>query len=162
MEQNDGERKPLSPEQLKGRALAMLTRREHSQVELQRKLLEQGALPEQVNELLEELVTRNLQSDERFAEVYIRSRAVRGYGPLVITAELKTKGMMAEQVAEALEASGYDWDAQASEVRARRFGAATPQSPKEKAKQYRFLQYRGFSGQAIKSAMQGGFADDFE
>lgn len=133
----------------------MLARREHSRAEIRRKLLDQGAESEPVDSLLDELAERKLQSDERFTEMFVRSRAERGYGPMAIQAELKQKGIAAEQTAAALENSGYDWFEQAKEVRTRRFGEALPSVPREKARQLRFLQYRGFGGQSLMRLLQG-------
>lgn len=154
-----GEGEEPSPEQLKGRAFAMLGRREHTRAELRRKLEEKGGAKELVEPLLDELVDRKFQSDERFAEMYVRSRAERGYGPLVIRQELKEKGVSAELITEAMDASAYDWEEQAVQVRLKRFGEEQPSVPKEKARQMRFLQYRGFTGQQLKRAFSGSLAD---
>lgn len=139
---------------LHGRALGMQARREHSCQEIRRKLLDLGGEPVQVDTILSELVSRRLQSDERFAEIYVRSRAERGYGPRVIEAELRGKGLDPELQAAALLTSGYDWTEQAGLVRQRRFGRALPAEPRERARQMRFLQYRGFSGAQISQALR--------
>ncbi len=139
---------------LHGRALAMQARREHSCQEIRRKLLDLGGEPALVDTILSDLVGRRLQSDERFAEIYVRSRAERGYGPRVIEAELRGKGLEPELQAEAMKASGYDWTEQAGLVRQRRFGKALPEEPRERARQMRFLQYRGFSGTQIGRALR--------
>ncbi|HEX4870096.1 MAG TPA: regulatory protein RecX [Moraxellaceae bacterium] len=135
-----------TPDALRGRALALLTRREHSRVELERKLVELGGAATDVAAVLDELVERRLQSDERFAEVFVRSRAEKGYGPRAIAADLRARGLDAGQVEAALADSGYDWLRRALEVRQARFGRQLPLDPREKARQLRFLQYRGFSG----------------
>ena len=144
----------VSPEALRGRALALLTRREHSRSELRRKLAESGGAAEDIEPLLEELAQRRLQSDGRFAESFIRSRAERGYGPRMIAADLKARGLDAEAVSQALAGSGYDWAEQAVAARQRRFGRDLPQEPREKARQMRFLQYRGFTGADIGLALR--------
>lgn len=131
---------------LRGRALALLTRREHSRVEIERKLLDQGGAAPLVAQVLDELAERRLQSDERFAEVFVRSRAQKGQGPRTIAADLRGRGLDGEQVSAALEASGHDWTRRAGEVRQARFGRELPTEPRERARQMRFLQYRGFSG----------------
>ncbi|MGH8492262.1 MAG: regulatory protein RecX [Moraxellaceae bacterium] len=143
-----------SPEFLHGRALAMQARREHSRQEIRQKLLDLGGLPLVVDSLLDALVQRRLQSDERFAEIYIRSRAERGYGPRVIEAELRAKGLAAELQEQALAASGYDWLEQAQLVRQKRFGRVLPAEMRERARQMRFLQYRGFSGSHVSQALR--------
>lgn len=150
----------LTPDGIRGRALAMLTRREHSRVELERKLGDLGAQPPLVSEVLDELVERHLQSDERFAEVFVRSRAQKGHGPRSIGADLRSRGLDAEQVAAALAASGYDWAERAAEVRQDRFGRALPADPREKARQLRFLQYRGFSGADCARALRCEVPDE--
>ncbi len=149
-----------SPEFLKGRALAMLGRREHSRTELRRRLLDLGGQSEQVDDLLEELVRRRLQSDERFAEVFVRSRAERGYGPVVILADLKSRGLAADEAQGFLSASGYDWSEQAVKARDRRFGASLPKEARDKARQLRFLQYRGFTGAQSGHALRCGAVEE--
>lgn len=148
----------VSPEFLHGRALAMQARREHSRQEIRQKLLELGGETLQVEQLLDELVRRRLQSDDRFAEIYVRSRAERGYGPRVIEAELRSRGLAAELVQEAMAGSGYDWAEQAVLQRQKRFGRSQPAEMKEKARQVRFLQYRGFSGSQVSQALKGGWS----
>lgn len=132
----------------------MLTRREHSRVELERKLGGLGADAPLVAEVLDELAERRLQSDERFAEVYVRSRVQKGYGPRAIGADLRGRGLDAEQVGAALVASGYNWTERAAEVRQARFGRHLPADSREKARQLRFLQYRGFSGADCARALK--------
>ncbi|HEX6592558.1 MAG TPA: regulatory protein RecX [Moraxellaceae bacterium] len=144
----------LTPDAVRGRALAMLTRREHSRVELERKLGGLGAEAPLVAEVLDELAERRLQSDDRFAEVLVRSRVQKGYGPRSIAADLRARGLDAEQVAAALAASGHDWSERCIEVRQSRFGRQLPTDPREKARQLRFLQYRGFSGADCARALR--------
>lgn len=143
-----------SLELLQGRALAMQARREHSRQEIRQKLLDLGGTPDAVDPLLDALIQRRLQSDVRFAEIFVRSRAERGYGPRVIEAELRGKGLAPELLEEALSGSGYDWLAQAVLVRQKRFGQSLPSDMKEKARQVRFLQYRGFTGSQVSQALR--------
>lgn len=143
----------LTPDALRGRALAMLGRREHSRAELERKLDRLADAP-LVADVLDELAERRLQSDDRFAEVFVRSRAEKGYGPRAIGADLRSRGLDAEQVAAALAASGYDWALRCHEVRQARFGRLLPADPREKARQLRFLQYRGFSAADCAQALR--------
>jgi regulatory protein len=139
----------------------MLSRREHSRFELQRTLLELGAEEHILQRVLDELCEQRLQSDERFAEVFIRSHAERGCGPVAITRELRERGLAAEFIGEALTKAGYDWGVQARAVRDRRFGGACPSDLKERARQYRFLQYRGFTGAQIAAALgRATFSED--
>lgn len=146
---------------LHGRALAMQARRDHSCQEIRKKLLELGGEASLVEAILADLLSRRLQSDERFAEVYVRSRAERGYGPRVIEAELRSKGLSAELQEEALSGSGYDWLEQAVLARQRRFGRSLPADIKEKARQARFLQYRGFTGSQVSQALRCELPDEY-
>lgn len=151
---------PPSLESLRGRALALLTRREHSRAELEERLRATGAAAEQVAALLQELVERNLQSDARFAEAFVRSRVLRGQGPRVIAAELRQRGVDPELAGAALEAAVTDWRARAAELRRRRFGDSPPADARERARQMRFLQYRGFSGEQIRQVLGGSPESD--
>lgn len=151
---------PLTREALHGRALAMLTRREHSAGEIRDKLREMGGDVGLIDAVIAELQVRKLQSDERFAESFVRSRAERGYGPRVIEMALRERGIDKESAHLALEASGYDWREQAVEVCQRRFGQSPASSQKERARQLRFLQYRGFAGAEISAALKGRLPDE--
>jgi regulatory protein len=157
---DDSVSEPPSPEALRGKALALLTLREHSQAELREKLQAKGGKPADVEAVIEDLVESRLQSNERFAEAFVRSRVVRGRGPQVIRAELKSRGLDADAAAEALGAASCDWLAQAAEVRERRFGSSLPAEQKEKARQIRFLQYRGFTGAQISRVLRGALVDE--
>lgn len=150
----------LSHDALRGRALALLTRRDHSRQELSRKLLDQGGQADIVEAVLDELRERGLQCDTRFAELFVRSRAERGSGPRSIMADLRGRGIEAELVEQALLASTYDWQEQANTLRQRRFGRAVPEEMREKARQLRFLQYRGFSGAQAAKALRCDPPDD--
>ena len=68
-------------------------------------------------------------------------------------------GLEAALVADVLAESGQDWNELAAEVRCKKFGASLPADFNRKAKQMRFLQYRGFSAEQINAAMK---QDDWE
>jgi len=151
---------PLTREALHGRALAMLARREHSAGEIRDKLHEIGGDAGMIDAVIVELQERKLQSDERFAESFVRSRAERGYGPRVIEMALRERGIDKESACIALEGSGYDWRAQAVDVCRRRFGRSPASNPKERARQLRFLQYRGFAGSEVSAALKGQLPEE--
>ena len=150
----------ITREALHGRALAMLARREHSAGEIRDKLRDIGGDDFQIDAVIADLQFRKLQSDARFSESFVRSRAERGYGPRAIEMGLRERGIDRESASLAMEASGYDWCEQAIDVRQRRFGADLPKEPRERARQMRFLQYRGFAGREISVALKGGGHDD--
>lgn len=138
----------------------MLARREHSRSEIRQKLTELGGLQADTEQVLDDLVARRLQSETRFAEIFVRSRAERGYGPRSIEADLRAKGLDADQLVLALSESGYDWVQQAMEAREKRFGRPLPREPKEKARQMRFLQYRGFTHAQLSRALRQTSPDE--
>ena len=139
---------------LRGIALDLLARREHSVQELREKLLSKtgedhaSLVPDVINALENE----RLVSDERFAAVFVRYRAGKGYGPQVIRQELRQRGVMAELVAEAIESGEQDWFELARQACRKRFGSRPPKDWPETAKRLRFLQYRGFSGEQARQA----------
>ena len=77
----------------------------------------------------------------------------KGQGPIRIRAELKKRGVSAELVQLHVYDAGQDWHALACEVRGKKFGDAIPAEFKEKAKQMRFLEYRGFDIEQINAAV---------
>ena len=144
---------PLSAQSLRSKALAMLTRREHSEYELHQKLAELGANDEQILLILTELKAQNWQNDERFCQTLIRSYARKGHGDMVIKQELKQRGILNTDLIN-IEFEAYDWFALAQEARAKKFGTELPTERKEQARQYRFLQYRGFSSEQCWHALK--------
>ena len=130
-----------------------LARREHGFDELVDKLCDRGFEPEVVVAELSRLREEGLQSDRRFAEAFVSSRFRQGKGPQRIRAELRAKRVSDGLVDEALRESEFDWGALARDVRVRKYGEAVPETFELKAKQMRFLTYRGFSQEQISVAM---------
>jgi regulatory protein len=145
-----------NPERARAAGMALLARRDFASGELRRKLTHRGYAEEAVAEAIADLVTEGVLNDARFAEHYVSYHAERGEGPLRIEAELTEHGLPAELIQAAL-AAGPDWKARAREVRIRRFGAEVPETWPQKAKQGRFLQYRGFSSDHIRAALGPDF-----
>lgn len=125
----------------------LLARREHSRVELQRKLRKRFE-PVDVDRALATLAVENLQSDERFARSFTRDRMLRGIGPLRIDAELRQRGVDRQWIERALAAvpreEDMHWQDIARDVLLRKFGEGPPEDLREKARRHRFLSYRGF------------------
>jgi len=134
-------------------AMDYLARREHGGAELQAKLEKAGFDTDVARNVIARLVADGLQSDERFVEAFIRSRIGKGKGPARIRAELHEHGVNDSLVAAGLRAAGEDWDALALEVRMKKFGSAAPADFRDKARQMRFLQSRGFDAESIQSAV---------
>ena len=134
-------------------AVRLLARREHTREELRRKLLDKGYAPEIVEPVIEKLAGKRLVSDDRYISSFVHAHSRRGHGPTRIRAELRQRGIEATRVEEEFERAGVDWVALAAQVRRRKFGAAAPKSLTERAKQSRFLQYRGFEADQIRAAL---------
>jgi regulatory protein len=141
------------PKKARKKAMDLLARREHSRDELCRKLEKAGFDAEIAFDAIARLGDEGLQSDERFVESFVQSRINQGKGPARIRAELGQKGVVDAIIDRALETSGADWYALAGEIRAGKFGTELPSEFKEKARQMRFLQYRGFESDHIQSAV---------
>lgn len=137
-------------------ALDLLARREHSRLELERKLTSRDHADALVGAVLDELEAEGLLADARFAAEFIRTRVTRGQGPLRIRAELRQRGVTDYEAA--LQSAGCDWVRLARAARVRRFGDETAESYREKARQARFLAQRGFTTEQIRDALE--FADD--
>jgi regulatory protein len=133
-------------------AVKLLARRDFASTELKQKLQAQGFDASVVDEAVGELTSGGILNDARYAEQFVTHHAERGQGPVRISALLKEQGLPDETIEAAL-AAGPDWRARAREVRIRRFGLREPATWPEKAKQGRFLQYRGFSSDHIRAAL---------
>jgi regulatory protein len=130
-----------------------LARREHTQAELRAKLAERDFSANEIESAVAALVADGLVSDERFAENFIAARMRKGQGPVRIRMDLQQRGVSAELIALHLDARSPEWLRLAREVRIKKFGVEIPADFKEKARQMRFLEYRGFTTTHIQSAM---------
>lgn len=135
-------------------AVRLLSRREHSTEELKRKLAAKGHPEASIEAVLDKLGKKQWVSDERFATNYVHHHARRGQGPVRIRAELRQQGITDAQIQQEVGAAGRDWNGLAGEVRRRKFGADLPRTAAERAKQARFLQYRGFNSDQIRAALK--------
>jgi regulatory protein len=135
------------------KAMDLLARREHAREELERKLAAAGFAAELAADAVEKLAQEGLQSDRRFVESFVQSRIRQGKGPLRIHADLGQRGVAAGLVDEVLAQVGEDWYALAREARVKKFGPSRPAEFRDKARQMRFLQYRGFEPDQIQAAV---------
>lgn len=133
-------------------ALQYLARREHSQRELQRKLLGLGHVAEDVAQALRQLQTDGYLSDQRYAQMATRSLLARGKGPLLLRQKLGDAGI-AGAMAEAALPTDLDWEQQARQVLQRRFGMEAPADLKAWAQRARFLLARGFGEHQVRAAL---------
>ena len=141
---------PDTPAELKARALRHLVRREHSRAELARKLAPHAESPEAVEAVLDLLLSRKQQSDERFAEERVRVLS-RKFGAAKIRQDLKARGISDDISARV--SSGPDELERAKAILQRKY--REPATTREEgAKRARFLQSRGFSFDVIRSLLK--------
>ncbi len=130
-----------------------LARREYGRQELVRKLIGKGFDGGVAEIAVARLSDEGLQSDARFAESFVQSRINQGKGPVRIRQELCQRGIGDGAIEQAIGEADPDWCALAREIRAKKFGMTRPADFAEKARQMRFLQYRGFEQGAIQAAV---------
>jgi regulatory protein len=139
---------------LKGRALRLLSGREHSRSELERKLAAHEEEPGQLRRVLDDLQAKGFIDHARVAESLIHRRAGK-LGAARIRQELQAKGLDAELVAQTVAGLRDTEFHRAREVWRRKFDAA-PADAAERGKQARFLAARGFDGEVIRRVLSGG------
>ena len=144
---------------LKGRALRYLSMREHSRLELGRKLSRYAEEGDDVEALLDFLEKNNWLSHERFSESLVHRRSAR-FGNSRIMAELQSHGLGGEALQEVKAGLAGTETARARELWQRRFGTVAT-DPAERNKQMRFLMQRGFSQRAVFSALKGEPEEEF-
>jgi regulatory protein len=138
-------RQPLS---LKGRALSLLSRREHSRKELTQKLLAHADSESQLEAVLDEMEKLNFLSNDRFIESVVHRKGQR-FGVMKLRQELAGHGLDSDKVKQALDGAKATEYERAQEVWKRKFDRPATDIA-EKAKQMRFLASRGFSGEIVR------------
>ena len=133
-------------------AMNLLARREHSRLELAKKLRKRDYESSEIDDVLSALENENLLSDQRFSEAYANMRANRGLGPVRIRLELNDRGVADNLISAALARHESSWFERAEGVRQKKFGDP-PENIEAKAKQLRFLQYRGFTNDQIREVL---------
>ena len=147
------------PPSLKARALRLLSAREHSRLELSRKLARYAEEGDDIGALLDWLEKNKWLSEERFSESLIHRRSAR-YGNSRILAELQTHGIKGEALQDLKAGLAEDEVARCCEVWRRKFAGKVAEDAEERGKQMRFLIQRGFSQKAVRAAMQGWDPED--
>lgn len=128
---------------LMARALNFLSRREHSEQELRKKLLPYVENPSDLDEVIDELKKNKWQSDERFVDSYVRQRSQK-LGAQKVLEELRQRGVDGEVVKHLRDELGATEQVRAWQVWSKRY-SEIPVDPKERARQVRYLASRGFS-----------------
>jgi regulatory protein len=144
-------------------AITFLARRDFSTAELRRKLKDRGYLAPAIESALADLESSRVVDDRRYGDNLVAARARRGQGPARIRNELRRAGLNAEAVQTTMDQAkedGPDFLKLARATRARKFGEVIPKDRKERARQARFLQYRGFSTDHIRAVLEGAPDDE--
>lgn len=153
-----------SPKSLKARAVALLARRDYSRSELRAKLAGNRSRSDtdanfaEIDALLDELAALGYLSDARFAQAMVRQKS-GAFSKRAIGATLKARGVESAAATDALAGVEIDDNAAMVALWRRRFGTP-PSNDKEKARQVRFLQSRGFSLSAIIKLLRDPPGDD--
>jgi regulatory protein len=144
---------PQEAMSLRNRALALLARREHSRVELQRKLVAHAEEPQELIDLLDDLARRGWLSDTRFAEALVHDKQAK-FGSARLAYELRERGVEESVIRAQLDGLKESELERAHQVWQSKFGVL-PEDTKARAKQMRFLQSRGFSLDVIGKILRG-------
>jgi regulatory protein len=153
---------------IKATALRYLARREYSRLELFRKLSQKYASGSDIQSVLDQLQEQGYQSDDRFTEMFIRTKVRAGNGPFKIKIELREKGICESTALSAFDRQSIDWLQIAHEVKNKRFGykanididvvSSEEASPvieiTELAKQIRYLKNKGFYQEHIEKVVK--------
>jgi regulatory protein len=147
---------------LKGRALRLLSQREHSRAELVRKLTPHEEVPGELAQALDDLQAKGFIDETRVLESIVNHRAAK-LGNGRIKQELQAKGLAPAAVTQALLDLKDSELARAQGVWQKKFGAPATDAS-ERAKHYRFLLTRGFSAEVVRKVVQqsGAPAEDFD
>ena len=145
-----------STDQLEARKKAMdyLSRREYGFYELVEKVVLYGFLEETALFAVEKLASEGLQDDKRYVESFIQSRINQGKGPLRIQQELQHRKVSDNLINDAINETTENWFKLAEKVRLKKFGSKIPLDFQKKAKEMKFLKYRGFESDHIQYAMK--------
>ena len=146
----------LTQADLKRKAVELLARREYSYVEIERKLCPLTPNEADVYAALDWLLEHGLQSDERFACSYVRSKALAGYGPIRIKMELNQKGVHEKWIQNGFDEcqKEINWDDQVDQLVEKKARSLDLSEAKEKNKLLGYLQRRGFSLDQIYGGLE--------
>ncbi|AOW83480.1 recombination regulator RecX [Vibrio mimicus] len=141
-------------------ALQLLSRRDHSEYELQQKLALKGHQTEVIDEVVKYCLELGYLSDVRYAASQARQMVHKGYGEQRLRQQLKEKRVAEDVIEQVLAEQTIDWFELAKEVAHKKFKSGISLERSQYAKQVRYLQYRGFSFDQIRYALQANESDE--
>ena len=134
-------------------AVRLLARREHSRLELARKLAGRGHPDDLIEETVGDLARAGLQSDDRFVQAFVRSALERGHGPLKIRAGLTRRGIDSDTASADFDLDAGEWSERAASALRKRFGSVPVENRSDWAKRARFLAGRGFPSDVVAKVL---------
>lgn len=140
------------PEAARQKGIALLARRDYGSAELRERLLAVPFAPAAVDSAIEALENARFLDDGRYAEHFVAYHSGRGQGPRRIRLEMRGKGLPEHLITGAINETASVWAERAQALRRRRFGVEAPGSLEERARQSRFLLYRGFTPAQVRLA----------
>ncbi|TXZ76150.1 recombination regulator RecX [Vibrio mimicus] len=141
-------------------ALQLLSRRDHSEYELQQKLALKGHQTEVIDEVVKYCLELGYLSDVRYAASQTRQMVHKGYGEQRLRQRLKEKRVAEDVIEQVLAEQTIDWFELAKEVAHKKFKSGISLERSQYAKQVRYLQYRGFGFDQIRYALQASESDE--
>ena len=137
-----------------GYACRVLGMREYSQKSMRQKLQLKQYNSAEIDQTIEFLLENNWLSDQRFCDVFVRSKVNKGQGQARIQYELSQKGISQLMIEQAILEQDIDWQVVCDDVAKRKVDSASIKNNiKDRQKIERFLRYRGFSGEQIRKSM---------
>lgn len=140
------------PEAARQKGIALLARRDYGSAELRERLLAVPFSAEAVESAIQALENARFLDDGRYAEHFVAYHSGRGQGPRRIRLEMRGKGLPEHLISGAINESAPVWAERAQALRRRRFGVEAPGTLEERARQSRFLLYRGFTPAQVRLA----------
>ena len=131
--------------------LGLLARRDHSRKELINKCQLKGFAKTDLTPILDELAEQGWQSDQRYAENYVRQRVQKGYGPIAVRYALMQKGVQSDDIERILDTFADHWLDLSEQVYRKKYPSESRISRQEWAKRSRFLMQRGFPAELVAS-----------
>lgn len=133
----------MNEQDLYDQAVTLLAKRDYASGEIKRCLKRYSSDEDSINSVMDRLISHHYLDDSRLIEKEIKKQLAKRHGPSRIKQDLRQKGLELLAIEQALEDLDVDWFELAEELRIKKFGDELPTDPKEKAKQIRYLQYRG-------------------
>ena len=144
----------LESAQLQRLALGWLSRRDHSEAELQQKLAQRGAEQHQILQVINWCKRENYLNQHRFTVMLVRNRCRQGYGPVWVRQECRQHQISEDELQQALAEYEPDWFDIARQQYQKKFGTAPATEYQDKMKRMAYLQRRGFNSEQIKYALR--------